>query len=199
MDPFGMASSISQFGANLLNSIESMLSFRDRFDRKSTKGETPASPVEHLTPEVRSAASDFLGANLRLLATVQSIQRMGLPPSVVGALWSWPYVVSATRSVPDLGNEAMIKLGQLTMLSDSEILNSAAVDAAIAVGDALRRFPNKSRRPEEDDVRTFIQASEAAMNACGRMVAVVKTGELPSVESPAELPEGEADLDELPT
>lgn len=120
-------------------------------------------------PEVRAAAGAFLECNLRLVTTVTWIAD-GLPPR--------------EGLLPELGADAAAKFGTLTALSDSEVLNEAALEVSKAAGEALRRFPQTEdgNPPGLQAVEHFREGLQSAMRSCGRFVAVLETGGLPEVE-----------------
>ena len=175
--------SVSQAGMAIPSAIQALFSLHDRRRTKGTE-------VSIRDPEVRHAASEFLEAALRVLRTTDSVHGIGVPPPKLGGLWSWPYVVSAMKRIPDQANEVIVKLGVLMMLSDSDELNAEAVKVAGAVGEALQRFPRTTRRvPTEFDQR-FKEGQDAAMIACSHFVAVIQTGSAP----PTEELEGDGDV-----
>jgi len=165
-----LAGTIASIGASLLSSARDGL----KLSEKTKKKDGPP------TGDAKGAAEQFLAANLRLLRTTETIYEIGTPPNVLGALWSWPYVISAVKRLPELGTEAVVALGVLLMMSESGSLDRAAVEIAIAVGGALEKYPHVSKRQrtsqQDQDFREGIQN---ALLACGRFVAVVQTGKLP--------------------
>jgi hypothetical protein len=154
---------ITLTAAKLISGADSATNLWSRFRRRVGKRKARANLD---APEVRAAAGAFLECNLKLMTTVE---------------WTVDGLSLRDGLVSELGAEALAKFGALTALSYSDALNVAAGEVAKAVGEALQRFPHAEDRrgPAPEAVEQFRQGLKRAMDACGRFVAALVTGELP--------------------
>lgn len=65
---------------------------------------------------------------------------MGTPPSLRGALWSWPTVVRVNRRSYDRFHETLSALLEISLVGDQAVL-AAAATAAEALGGLAAMFP----------------------------------------------------------
>jgi hypothetical protein len=125
----------------------------------------------------------------RYLFSLQLMAKVGIPPKVVGAIWSWPAVLRAHRDLVAAATDMTTIFGQLVMLGDPSVLEPA-YEAGLAVGRLTQAASVQRRRwlgnPDFDDA-----VAEAGRAVRAYLLAVREVLTLPSPPSPdSEEPSG---------
>ncbi|MDQ6946021.1 MAG: hypothetical protein M3256_07045 [Actinomycetota bacterium] len=126
---------------------------------------------ERSHPLATATYLDFQDAAVRMVSHIQLLAALGVPPSLHGALWSWPQAVRSHRAIIAEGQELTVQFGRLRMLGSSDVAD-AAFEVALAIGEALRSFPNH-RGPSVADPE-FGEQVAAALTALSAYGAVCR-------------------------
>ena len=103
-------------------------------------------------PGAIDASLRFLHLGLRILTNLGTLDALGIPPSLQGAVWSWPQAFRSLREVGVSTNQLAEEVLMIRTLGSSELAD-AAYDAARRLTDLL-----KSSQPTRDKRREFVPA-----------------------------------------
>ena len=130
MDLTGLSFGILQMFESLPAAVVSMREMRDSGRREVL--ETATQP--DMRPEAMAVYLAFEAAATEYILALDLIARLGVPPKVAGALWSWPSVFRAHRTLQDAVATMTASFGQMIILGSSEV-TAAAYDFALRLAE----------------------------------------------------------------
>lgn len=154
----GVAQSL---GARMLATVRGL---RQRSDTDRAVGDSSTRTCVYL--EFQSALTQLL-LDLHLLAGI------GIPPSISGALWSWPIAFRAQRDVRDGMRSALGSLTAISLLASASV-HDAGFRASELAAEAAEAFPDAKSSHErfeasvdraQEALRDFIEAARAELLA----------------------------------
>lgn len=99
-------------------------------------------------PGTLDACIRMLHASISVLTHLGTLNRLGVPPSPLGAMWSWPQAWRSFRAVVEAANEVAAEVLIVRTLGSTELADSA-YDAAKMISELMQSSTATRKRPRD--------------------------------------------------
>ena len=129
------------------------------------------SEIEHeeitTLPDAKDSSLEFLRAGMRVLTHLGILDSLGVPPSVVGAVWTWPQVFRSQRILLESANQLAEEVLIIRALGSTQL-----ADAAFHTAQQLAQLMKQSQ-PTRGRPRQFVPTQQLE-NAVASLAAFRK-------------------------
>jgi hypothetical protein len=136
-------------------------------------------------PEATDASISFLRAGMRLLTHLGIVDALGIPPSVQGALWSWPQVFRSLRILVESSSQLAEEVLIIRAVGSTQLAD-AAFDAAQHLAQLMKQSQPTRWQPRHFVPNEKLEEAVAALAAFRRLMrSELERSDDPSIERPA--------------
>ncbi len=134
----------------------------------------PNGGSEAIFPGAVEACLDFQDAALRMTGHLELIRRLGNPPRVMGAFWTWPHYMRSIRVVIDAGLEGASALARVRVYGSAQ-MTAEVHRAGMAIARVTQVIPTGPPNKQDPKGAQFDEALVEARQAISDIGALART------------------------